>query len=84
MKDFGERMTKDERDEINRLAGELREKIRGDDPETIRRAYNNLQEAWNRIATKIYQSTGSPPGGSSGSDEGGEGGPHDTDYKVVE
>ncbi|MEO0180457.1 MAG: molecular chaperone DnaK [candidate division WOR-3 bacterium] len=89
MKDFGERMTSQERDEINRLSEELREKIGGDDPEAIRKAFDRLQEAWNRIATKIYQTTGATSGGNPSddgkdSDEGGDGGPHDTDYKVVE
>ncbi|MEO0191702.1 MAG: molecular chaperone DnaK [candidate division WOR-3 bacterium] len=89
MKDFGERMTSQERDEINRLSEELREKIGGDDPEAIRKAFDRLQEAWNRIATKIYQTTGATGGGNPSddgkdSDEGGDGGPHDTDYKVVE
>lgn len=89
MKDFGEKMEKHERDEINRLSGELREKMGEDNPEAIRTAYENLQEAWNRIATKIYQATeapgsgGNPPGEEPESDEGGDDGPHDTDYKVV-
>jgi molecular chaperone DnaK len=89
MKDFGEKMEKDERDEINRLSGELREKMGEDEPEAIRTAYENLQEAWNRIATKIYQATETPGGGENpsgeepDSDEGGDDGPHDTDYKVV-
>jgi len=89
MKDFGEKMEKHERDEINRLSGELREKMGEDNPEAIRTAYENLQEAWNRIATKIYQAAeapgggGNPPGEEPESDEGGDDGPHDTDYKVV-
>ncbi len=88
LKDFGDKISDSEREEINGLMSTLKEKMGSDDPDSIRDAYEKLQDAWNRIATKIYQSQQPPeeqsPQQEDTGDQGGDEGPRETDYKVVD
>ncbi len=75
LKEYGDKVTEQERREIEGKMKSLREVMGSDDEERMRREYEEFQNLWNRVVSRIYQAEGGKPGGGSGGSgpEGGEG-----------
>lgn len=65
LKDQGEKVSADERSNVESAINALREALKGDDAEAIKRAMQNLESASHKIAEKMYQQAGpqAAPGG---------------------
>ncbi len=75
LKEYGDKVTDQERKELEEKMKGLREVMSSDDEDRMRREYEEFQNLWNRIVSRIYQVTGGKPGGGPGGSgpEGGEG-----------
>ncbi len=79
LKEFGDKVSETERKDIERLMGELRDAMAGDDAAKIRGALEALQNRWNEIVARFYAQ------GQAQSKGNGKGeGPQDADYRVVD
>jgi len=65
----------DARKELEEKMKSLRTVMTSDDEDRMRREYEEFQNLWNRIVSRIYQAEGGKPGGGHGGagPEGGEG-----------
>ncbi len=75
LKEYGDKVTDQERKEIEEKMKSLRTVMTSDDEDRMRREYEEFQNLWNRIVSRIYQAGGGKPGGGPGGTgpEGGEG-----------
>ncbi len=75
LKEYGDKVTEEERKDVEGKIKDLREVMTSDDEERMRREYEEFQNLWNRIVSRIYQAEGGKPGGGPGGagPEGGEG-----------
>ena len=75
LKEYGDKVTDQERKEIEEKMKSLRTVMTSDDEDRMRREYEEFQNLWNRIVSRIYQAEGGKPGGGPGGTgpEGGEG-----------
>ncbi len=55
LKDFGDKVDAGEKSDIEAKIADLREKLKGEDTEAIKAAHKNLEEAFQALATKVYQ-----------------------------
>jgi molecular chaperone DnaK len=94
LKDYGEKISFEERGEIGKKVEELKKLKDGNDVNAIKQAMDDLQQSVYKLSEAVYQEAskaqqggpGQPPpqqgAPESGPQEGGEGG--DTDYRVVD
>jgi molecular chaperone DnaK len=76
LKDQGDKVTGEDRSNIESAIGNLREALKGDDSEAIRRAMENLETSSHKVAEQMYKTAGeqakpaaAPPPGETGGEE---------------
>ena len=95
LKDQGEKVAGDDRGNIESAISAVREAVKGEDAEVIKKAMGNLEKASHKVAEAMYQSAGAkggpqqapPPGGEKPKGEGKGKGPDDVidaEYEVKE
>ena len=78
----GEKVTGEDRSNIESAISSVREAIKADDAEAIKRAMQNLEQASHKVAEQMYQAAGGQAGGPAGerapgAEAPGEGGDSD-------
>jgi molecular chaperone DnaK len=80
LKEHGEKVPAEDRGDIESAVSNLRDTIKGDDAEAIKRAMENLEQASHKLAEIMYEQAkapedteGGPAAGEGGGDEGGAG-----------
>jgi len=58
LREYGDKLTQEERLEIERALNEAREKLKSDDINEIRRAKDNLLRASYKLGEAVYKGTG--------------------------
>ncbi len=61
MKDFGDKVTEDDKSKVQPKLDALKEALKGTDIEDIKRKKEDLQNAFNEVAQKVYQAAGGNP-----------------------
>ncbi len=95
LKEQGEKVAGDDRSNIESAISAVRDAVKGDDAEVIKRAMANLEKASHKVAESMYQAAGAakggpqqaPPGGGEEKPKGkGKGGDDviDAEYEVKE
>ncbi len=84
MKDFGDKVTEDDKAKVQPKMDALKEALKGQDIEAIKRAKDELQNAFYEVAGKVYQAqggaaAGAGPQASPQDNAGNNGGPVDGD-----
>jgi molecular chaperone DnaK len=72
LKDLGDKVSPDDRAATERQIESVREALKGDDLDAVRRASSELADVLQRIGTAAYQAAG-PDAGSSGGNGSGDG-----------
>jgi molecular chaperone DnaK len=72
LKDLGDKVSPDDRAATERQIESVRDSLKGDDLDAVRRASSELAEVLQRIGTAAYQAAG-PDAGSSGGNGSGDG-----------
>jgi molecular chaperone DnaK len=90
--ELGDKVSEDEKSNVEKLVGELRELIAGDDIEAIKSKTEELEKVVQEIGAKIYQqaqteaqaqqAAGQDPNAGAQSDAGSDDDTIDADYKV--
>ncbi len=78
LRELGDKVPAAERDRITSKVGELKEAIKGDDLERIKRLNNEVQQMWHALSQQLYaqqtgsgeQASGSTPGTNGGASTG--------------
>ena len=92
LKDYGDKVSQEERGNIERGLSDLKEALKGDDPEKINKAKDELMKASHKLAEEVYKAEAAKAGAAGGgqpggpSSEGGQGGDKDkvVDAEVVD
>lgn len=95
LKDLGDKISAEDKAKIESGVNSVKETLKGTDTEAIKKATDELQQAFYEISSKIYQQTGAqgapgadPSGAGFGDQQGQPGGADDNvvdaDYKVVD
>jgi len=66
LKEQGEKVSGEDRSNIESAIGRLREALKGDDAQAIQRAMDGLNEASHKVAQQMYESAGATPGAAPG------------------
>lgn len=69
IKDFGDKLTDDDRKNLNETLDKLKDSHKSQDLESIDKYLNELNEKWNIISTKLYQQTASEQQGPKEKDD---------------
>jgi molecular chaperone DnaK len=77
LKDLGDKVSSEDKLEVENQVSSLREALKGSDVELIRSGMTALAETLNRVSTAAYQASASEAGPTNGAD--GEGGPDSGD-----
>jgi len=77
IEELGDKITEEEKSELEGLIKNLNEARTSEDLETIKSKKTELENSWNKITTRLYQSGGDQNNG------GGDTGPEDIDYEEV-
>jgi molecular chaperone DnaK len=84
MKEFGDKLTEEDRTSLNTDLDSLREAHSSKDVEKIDETSNKLNETWQTISTRLYQQSQEEPQSSNESTDNGNGGDvEDTSYEEV-
>ncbi len=73
LRDLGDRISPDERSEVESKISDVRSALASDDVSRIKSAREALQQAFYKISEKIYSQAGATAGGSAGAGYGDEG-----------
>lgn len=94
LKDLGDKVTADDKSKIEAGVNKVKDALKGTDIETIKKATEELQQAFYDVSAKIYQQAGGQPGADPnaagfGGQQGAPGAGNDdnvvdADYKVVD
>ncbi|MBQ2888198.1 MAG: molecular chaperone DnaK [Firmicutes bacterium] len=87
LKELGDKVTADEKAEIEKAKEALSEALKGDDTEDIKAKSEALSQAFYKISEKLYQQAAAEQqaaGGAGAADNGGDDNVVDADYKVVD
>jgi molecular chaperone DnaK len=57
LKEYGDKVSKDERENIEKKVSEVKEALKGKDPERIKKAMEELTKASHRLAEEVYKET---------------------------
>ncbi|SNX55237.1 molecular chaperone DnaK [Thermoanaerobacterium sp. RBIITD] len=91
MKDLGDKMTQQEKDDINKEIANVRKTLEGNDIDAIKNATEKLSQAFYSVSSRIYQQAGgsgqsanaSQTGGNTGNNGGtNKDNVYDADYKM--
>jgi molecular chaperone DnaK len=83
MKEFGDKLTEEDRASLNTDLDALRESHSSKDVEKIDETSNKLNETWQTISTRLYQQSQEEPQSSNESTDNGSGDVEDTSYEEV-
>jgi len=75
LRDLGDKVSTEDRADVEGKVTAVREALKGDDLEAIRARMSELAQSLQRVSTAAYQAAGSTPGGdgqSAGAEPGGE------------
>jgi molecular chaperone DnaK len=72
VKDLGDKVSSEDKLEVENSVSSLREALKGSDVEAIRGGMTSLAEILQRVSTAAYQASASEAGPTNGSSEGGE------------
>ncbi|MCY2931646.1 MAG: molecular chaperone DnaK [Planctomycetota bacterium] len=75
LKESGEKVPAADRGNIESAVSHLREILKGDDAEAIRKAVENLQTASHKLAEEMYKAAGAQAGGAAGAEAPGASAP---------
>jgi molecular chaperone DnaK len=64
--EYGDKVPAEIRSEIDSALSNLKEQVKGEDSEAIKRSIDNLQKASYKLGEHIYKATGSAPGADAG------------------
>ncbi len=64
MGEFGDKVSEDDKSKVNPKLDALKEALKGTDIEDIKRKKDDLQNAFNEVAQKVYQAAGGAPNGA--------------------
>jgi len=93
LKDFGDKVSDEDKSKIQTEIDKVKEALKGTDTEAIKKASEELTQAFHDLSSKIYQQNPGAAGGfdpsaagQSGADAAGAGADnvYDADYKVVD
>jgi molecular chaperone DnaK len=85
IKDMGDKLSDDDRKEINDRIEAVREALRGTDAGVVDSTKQQLAQVLQKIGTRAYEAAGAPePGGEDGSGGGESGGPTDEEAAAPE
>ncbi len=92
LKDLGDKISADDKSKIEAGINKVKDALKGTDTEAIKKATEELQQAFYDVSSKVYQQAGAqgadPNAGFGGQQQGGAQGPDDNvvdaDYKVVD
>ena len=76
IEELGDKITEEEKTELEGLIKNLNDARTSEDLETIKQKKTELENSWNKITTRLYQSGGDQGGGK-------DPGPEDIDYEEV-
>ncbi len=83
MRDLGDKLPANERERIESKVGELKEALKGDNLEQIKRLTEEVQQMWHALSQQLYQAQQQSPGGAaaagSAPQDGGAAGPSGND-----
>jgi len=83
MRDLGDKLPANERERIESKVGELKEALKGDNLEQIKRLTEEVQQMWHALSQQLYQAQQQAPGGAaaagSAPQDGGAAGPSGND-----
>lgn len=82
LKDYGDKVSQDEKLNIERKLGDLKEALKGTDAEKIKKSMDELATASHKLAEEVYkqaQAKQAKPGQSEAGDAGTAGGPKPSD-----
>ncbi len=83
LRDLGDKVPANERERIESKVGELKEALKGDDLEQIKRLTEEVQQMWHVLSQQLYQAQQQAPGGAaaagSAPQDGGAAGPSGND-----
>ncbi len=65
VKELGEKVTEDERTQVEKAVSELREAMKGEDKEAIERKSEALAEVSGKLATRVYEQQAQDAGGTA-------------------
>lgn len=85
--DLGDKVTEEEKAEVNKAKEALSEALKGDDTEDIKAKSEELSKAFYKISEKLYQQAAAEQqaaGGAAGTDAPADDNVVDADYKVVD
>ena len=68
VKELGEKVTDDEKTQVEKAISELREAMKGEDKEAIERKSEALAEVSGKLATRVYEQQAQDAGGAADSD----------------
>ena len=73
LKDLGDKVSSEDKPEVENKVPSLREALKGSDVERVRTGMTALAETLQRVSTAAYQAAASEAGPTNGSGDGGEG-----------
>ena len=86
LRDLGDKVPSDVRGDVEAKAAAVREALKGQDVDLIRRKTDELQEAMQRIGAAMYEQPGAtppPPGGEAGPSEPEDEGTVEGEFREV-
>ena len=83
MKEFGEKLTEEDKASLNTDLDALREAHSSKDVEKINESSNKLNETWQTISTKLYQQSQEEPQNESATETSGNDEVQDADFEEV-
>ena len=83
IKEFGEKLTEEDRASLNTDLGALREAHSSKDAEKIDETSNKLNETWQTISTRLYQQSQEEPQNESATETSGNDEVQDADFEEV-
>ena len=73
LKEFGDKVSAEVRGNIENAMNSLRDAVKSDDAERIRKGLENLQQASMKLGEEMYKATAAPGAGSAGTASSGDG-----------
>ncbi len=82
LREYGEKVSADTRSNIESAVNQLKDALKGDDGDSIKKSMDNLNQVGQKLAEEIYKAT--PPGGAGGAPGAGPGPEASTDRGTTE
>ena len=82
LSDLGDKVTESEKAEVNAAIEKLKETVKGNDTEAIKRDTEALEKSFYAISEKLYKEAQAAQGGAEGGFQGGDAGNDGTYYNA--